>query len=856
MSAGERDAADLLHGKLNDIENHSFVDRQESFNVSDGSTRTKRTTTTQPNAIATKERLQRTPANRHIFKDLTNQRSSASRREFTPLLQSAMRNSSIKQLTSSDIPQEPDINGKSPGLPANGDDVGDFSTSMEEVTRLSIRQPVHLESENSTPIPRRGASGADNILTLREQEKAIDEMQKENFALKLRIFFLTQQLKSTTPEALSGTLQQNVEMKAEQVAMKTELTKLKKQLTESESKVAQLTANIAADLSTQDCLTDDERARLEQLLADHKKTNDELFDARAAVQKLQQEMEEYRAQLEESDGEHEEVEDLKATIAQLEDEIDRLKDENQSLSDELNAKVQQMEQTSQDLKDAELQIQELQETVDELQSQERHTKDHVDLTLERLNHKNVVEEMQQRVTNLAIELQKAQADAAVSKTNADKAVSQLQELLNGALESPLESSQTDKLETEVKSLHAKNDRLEEELKQLRDQRESETWHKAELDDAHKQIESLKLTIEQAKRTHQHHHDEPRLHEVKQSLLESQTKVESLERTIDDKNAEIADLTNKLNESEGMTRITVDNMLKTYQMQIDDEAELKEDAQRKSDTLAKKNVELNKKIQGFQKTVREKDTELSKLQAQLKSSSAKSFKNDRDQLKAPLNALQMELEAFKEQATIREKNLHAAIKKLEYERDDIWNMYHAAKKEVEANQASFKEKLETLLSQSTKKDKDLQALARSQNQVHILERDISKLTKQHKGELKGLVMQIQYLRAKGDRDRGFRADSAFLKSFFLLQISSFESCNKANLYMLEQMGIYPEKKYHNKRPTLKAVVHMVIAAIRVRNLKNEWMAQQRTKEMLAKSLENLKCARNINGYRDVVELRLS
>ncbi|KAJ8101550.1 hypothetical protein POJ06DRAFT_251812 [Lipomyces tetrasporus] len=847
MSAGSRDATDLLHGKLNDIENHSFVDREESFVVSDG-TGTKRTTTTQPNAIAAKERLQRTPANRHIFKDLTNQRSSTNRREFTPLLQSAMRNSSLKQLTSSDMPQEPDINAKSPGLPPNGDDVGDFSTSMEEVTRSSIRQPVQLESENSTPIPRRGASGADNMLTLREQEKAINEMQKENFSLKLRIFFLTQHMKSTTPEALSGTLQENVEMKAEQVAMKTELTKLKKQLTESESKVAQLTANIAADLSTQDDLTDDERARLEQLVADNKKTNDELFDARAAIQKLQQEMEEYRTQLEESDGEHTEVEDLKATIAQLEDEIDRLKDENQSLSDELNAKVQQMERTSQDLKDAELQIQGLQETVDELQSEDDSKKDHVGLTLERLNHKNVVEEMQQRITDLAIELQKAQADAAVSKTKADKAVNQLQELLNGALDNPLESSHTDKLEVELMSLHAKNDRLEEELKQVRDQRELETRHKAELDNAHKQIESLKLTIDQAKRAYQLHLDEPRLHELKQSVLESQTKVELLERTVGDKNAEIADLTLKLKESEGMSRVTVDNMLKTYQMQIDDEAELKEDAQRKSDTLSKKNIELNKKIQGFQKVVRERDTELSKLQAQLESGSAKSFKNDRDQIKAQLKASQMELEAFKEQATIQEKNLHSAIKNLEYERDDVLNMYHAAKKELEANQASFKEKLETLLTQSTKKDRDLQAFARSQNQVHILEREISKLTKQHKGELKGLAMQIQYLRAKGDRDRGFRADSAFMKNFFLLQISSFESCNKANLYMLEQMGIYPEKKYHDKRPTLKAVAHMVIAAIRVRNLKNEWMAQQRTKEMLAKSLQNLKCARNMNGFR--------
>ncbi|KAK9362960.1 hypothetical protein V1504DRAFT_446986 [Lipomyces starkeyi] len=847
MSTRSVDATDSVHGKLNDIENHFFGDREASFVAPDGRG-TKRSTTAQPNAIATNERQQRTPANRHIFKDLTNQGSSASRREFTPLLQSAVRNNSMKKVASVGMPQEPDIIAKSPGLPANGDDDGDFSTSMEGLTRASIRQAVQLESENSTPIPRRGVPGADNMLTLREQEKAIDEMQKENFGLKLRIFFLMQQLKATTPEALSGTLQQNVEMKAEQVAMKTELTKLKKQLTESEAKVAQLTANIAADLSAQEVLTDDEKVRLEQLLMDNKKTNDELFDARIEIQNLQQEMNEYRAQLEESDGEHTEVEELKATIEQLEEEVDRLKEESHSLRDELDAKDRQLEQTFQELKDADLQIQELQETIDYLHSAD---KSNVDMTEEKRNYKEEVEEMELRLEELATELQKAQADAADSKKRADRATSDFQELLNGGHDDPLELAQLDRLKSEVKSLGAKNDLLEEELKQIRDSRESEKADRAEIDNANQQIESLKLTVNQLKSVNEFGVDKPNMQELKQSLLESHTKAVSLEKRVRDQDAEIAELTLKLkeSESEGTSRTTAENdILKAYQMQIDDEAELKEDAQRKADTLSKKNISLNKQMQVLQRELREKDTELSALQSQLKANAAKSFKNDRDKIKAQLKASQIELETFKEQATILQNDLHAAIKKLEHERDDILDKHHATQKELEANKNSFKMKLETLSSRNSKKDQALQALVHSQNQVLTLERELSKLGKQHKGELKGLAMQIQYLRAKGDRERGFRADSAFLKKFFLLQISSFESCNKASLYMLEQMGIYPEKKYHNKRPTLKAVAHMMIAAIRMRNLRNGWIVQQKTKGVLAMSLQNLKCERNIHEFR--------
>ncbi|KAK9373766.1 uncharacterized protein V1513DRAFT_448071 [Lipomyces chichibuensis] len=854
MSTRSVDATDSLHGKLNDIENHFFVDREAPFVAPDGNA-LKRTTTAQPNAIATNERLQRTPANRHIFKDLTNQRSSAGRREFTPLLQSAVRNNSMKNVASVGMPQEPDIITRSPGLPASGDDDGDFSTSMEGLTRASIRQPVQLDSENSTPIPRRGVPGTDNMLTLREQEKAIDEMQKENFGLKLRIFFLMQQLKATTPEALSGTLQQNVEMKAEHVAMKTELSKLKKQLTESEAKVAQLTANIAADLSAQEILTDDEKVRLEQLLMDNKKTNDELFDARIEIQNLQQEMNEYRAQLEESEGENAEVEELKATIEQLEEEIDRLKEESQSLHEELDVKDGRLEQKLEALKDAELQIQELQETIDYLHSAENgqmiSDKSNVDMAEQQRNNKEEVAEMEQRLEDLATELQKAQADAADYKKKADRAISDFQELLNGGHEDPLELAQSDRLKSEVKSLGAKNDLLEEELKQIRNSRKLEQAYKAEIDNANQQIESLQLTVNQLKSVNEFGVDKSNMQELQQSLQLSHTKAASLEKQVRDQDAEIAELTLKLKEteSEGTSRARAENdMLKTYQMQVDDEAELKEDAQRKADTLSKKNIALNKEMQVLQRELREKDTELATLQSQLKANAAKSIKNDRDKIKAQLKASQIELETFKEQATILQNDLHAAIKKLEHERDDIREKHHATKKELESSKSSFKMTLETLSSRSAKKDQALQALVHSQNQVISLEREISKLAKQHKGELKGLAMQIQYLRAKGDRERGFRADSAFLKRFFLLQISSFESCNKASLYMLEQMGIYPEKKYHNKRPTLKAVVHMMIAAIRMRNLRNEWIVQQKTKGVLAMSLQNLKCERNIHEFR--------
>lgn len=40
-------------------------------------------------------------------------------------------------------------------------------------------------------------------------------------------------------------------------------------------------------------------------------------------------------------------------------------------------------------------------------------------------------------------------------------------------------------------------------------------------------------------------------------------------------------------------------------------------------------------------------------------------------------------------------------------------------------------------------------------------------------------------------------------------------NEANMQLIEQMGIFPDRYIREKRPALRSVVHTVIAAIRMR-----------------------------------------
>ncbi|CAH7686023.1 hypothetical protein PPACK8108_LOCUS20620 [Phakopsora pachyrhizi] len=73
-----------------------------------------------------------------------------------------------------------------------------------------------------------------NHLTLREQEKVIDEVKKENFNLKLKIYFLEDRLAKLAPDQVDLALKENVEIKVEFQTVRQELKRYKRLLLEAE----------------------------------------------------------------------------------------------------------------------------------------------------------------------------------------------------------------------------------------------------------------------------------------------------------------------------------------------------------------------------------------------------------------------------------------------------------------------------------------------------------------------------------------------------------------------------------------------------------------------------------------------
>ncbi|KAJ2911777.1 hypothetical protein MD484_g8639, partial [Candolleomyces efflorescens] len=87
-------------------------------------------------------------------------------------------------------------------------------------------------------------------LTLRDQEKHIDNLKKENFSIKLRVHFLEDQLARLAPDQMEAALKQNINLKIEVQQRGMEIKKLKKLVLSLEHELERLQRVGAASSST------------------------------------------------------------------------------------------------------------------------------------------------------------------------------------------------------------------------------------------------------------------------------------------------------------------------------------------------------------------------------------------------------------------------------------------------------------------------------------------------------------------------------------------------------------------------------------------------------------------------------
>ncbi|KAF9114044.1 hypothetical protein BGX27_000243 [Mortierella sp. AM989] len=125
-------------------------------------------------------------------------------------------------------------------------------------------------------------TGKPATMTLKEQEKVIDELNKLNFSLKLKVYFLEERLAKLSPEHADQAANENIELKVKLQTLLSELKQYKRLLMEAHAAIEALQAQKNCDL--QHGMSEEQEEEFRNAIA-------EARDLKASVKQLSQRVE-------------------------------------------------------------------------------------------------------------------------------------------------------------------------------------------------------------------------------------------------------------------------------------------------------------------------------------------------------------------------------------------------------------------------------------------------------------------------------------------------------------------------------------------------------------------------------------
>ncbi|KAH9003339.1 hypothetical protein EDB86DRAFT_2826505 [Lactarius hatsudake] len=190
------------------------------------------------------------------------------------------------------------------------------------------RKEDSWEGDLGTPLNTRGKRSKSNApnakgnnLTLRDQEKHIDNLKKENFNIKLKVHFLEERLAQLAPDQVEAALKQNINLKIEVQQRGMELKKVRKLVLELENELQRLqrgdVARTSRERELEALLEKREHELRRRLSSEPGEDGAGLREAEERNAELEEELENVRHLLEEN---MDELERLKDIVEQREDD--------------------------------------------------------------------------------------------------------------------------------------------------------------------------------------------------------------------------------------------------------------------------------------------------------------------------------------------------------------------------------------------------------------------------------------------------------------------------------------------------------------------------------------------------------
>ncbi|KAB8260159.1 hypothetical protein BDV32DRAFT_149642 [Aspergillus pseudonomiae] len=303
--------------------------------------------------------------------------------EFTPLMRSAAKNNFLRNMSTArgnghktpGYMKEGRSNIHTPGLPSydmtgidEEDETDDQPTPLPQVASSSVQ---------STPLPGLSGRGGNGLLndgqnmTLREQEKIIDKLDKDNFGLKLKIHYLQEQLEKAGPSYNQAALKENTELKVSKLTMQRDISRYKKSLQQAERDLE------AYRVQFQELREKVRRGQLDE--TSQREMNlmrEELESKDHRVRELQEELRDAKdRQSEEIEKLRDEIEDLEASLREKERTIDERDEELEELKDKDSKENGALAELESELQRAKEQMEELHDSLDQAKSEAREARE-------------------------------------------------------------------------------------------------------------------------------------------------------------------------------------------------------------------------------------------------------------------------------------------------------------------------------------------------------------------------------------------------------------------------------------------------------------------------------------------------
>ncbi|PFH53520.1 hypothetical protein AMATHDRAFT_1175 [Amanita thiersii Skay4041] len=432
-------------------------------------------------------------------------------------------------------------------------------------TDAALREKRSMVDGSKTARPGAGPGNKAVTLTLRDQEKHIDNLKKENFAIKLRVHFLEERLAQLAPDHMDAALKQNISLKIEVQQRGIEMKKLKKLVLELERELERLQHGGGASSShrereLEELLEEREREirELRETLRSHRQRQNGDYEGHQG--ELLREAETRNSELEEQ------LENARGLLEENMEEFERLRemverqgsvsDEGGFSDDRLKRRLENLEAENEDLKAR------LQDNVELLVRKEEEKEDLADendtlrLEVEDLQRKREADLAERSQSRAAMLQEREEWEAVEEDLNALK----------------------DKLAAAMIELQQKEDELELRNKELEDMmKEHQRIVKVVEDEWRGEVEEARGQVEELKDVLAERESESR--DLRMNITELETNTNDLHSKFE---AALTQLENEIDQKE----VDIESLNETIQklgQQIyvleDENDRLKEDAER-------------------------------------------------------------------------------------------------------------------------------------------------------------------------------------------------------------------------------------------------------------------------------------